>query len=167
MCNARKGLVTMEGNNKKKFNLVDFVVVIAIVAVFAFVGFKIFAGDLGGGEKGTYRVTYFCEEVPEFASTIIKAKDKVLDEQKNTDLGVVKEVILDDSWTYTTNSDGAILRSGKEGYDSVELITEVKADEYDFGMMVDSSKYGVGHSITIRVGKAKIFGRISGIEKID
>ena len=46
-------------------------------------------------------------------------------------------------------------------------MTEVEAKDYDFGMIVDSSKYGVGHSITIRVGKSKVFGRVSKIEKID
>ncbi len=155
-------------NEKKaKFNLVDLVVVLVVVAVVAFVGIKFVGGGMGGGEKSTYRVEYFCEEVPEFASTIIKSEDKILDEQKNTDLGVVKSVELGPSKTYTTTSDGEIKCPGKEGYDSVRIVSEVEADDYDFGMIVDSSKYGVGHSITIRVGKAKIFGRISAIEKID
>ena len=152
---------------KAKFNFIDVLVILVILAAVGFVGFTVFGGGFGGGEAATYEVTYLCEEVPDFAATIIKEGDKVLDEQKDTDLGVVTDVKLSGSRTYTTTETGDVKIVPKEYYNCVELTTKVDATEYDFGMIVDSCKYGVGHSITIRVGKAKIFGRISGIEKID
>ena len=126
-----------------------------------------FGGNLGGSSQSTYEVTYLCEEVPEFAATIIKEGDKVLDEQKDTDLGVVTAVEISDSRTYAVTDAGEVLCVAKPYYNCVSLTTEVKGQDYDFGMIAGSSKYGVGHSITIRVGSAKIFGRVSGIKKID
>ncbi len=152
---------------KVKFNVVDVIVILVIVAVVAFVGTMFFGGGLGGSSASTYEVTYLCEEVPSFAATVIEVGDKVLDEQKDTDLGKVTAVEISDSRTYAVTDDGEVRCVPKEHYNCVSLTTEVKAQDYDFGMIAGSSKYGVGHSITIRVGKAKIFGRVSGIKKID
>lgn len=165
MCVARKGCRKME--KKKRFNLVDAIVLLVIVAVVGLVGYKFLSGGVGGSATSTYQIKFFCEEVPSFAAEEIKVGDKILDEQKESGLGTVKEVILDDSVTYTTNDAGDIRIVPKPNYNSVEITAEVEASDYDFGMIVDSSKYGIGHSITIRVGKAKIFGRVSGIEKLD
>lgn len=154
-------------NKKFKFNVVDVLVILVVVAAVAFVGKMFLFGGLGGGSASTYEVTYLCEEVPEFAAYIINVGDGVLDEQKETDLGVVTKVEIDESRTYTTTDEGDVRCVPKPYYKSVAITTEVEAQDYDFGMIVDSSKYGVGHSITIRVGNAKIFGRVSGIKKID
>ena len=151
----------------KKFNLVDAIVILVVIAAVAFVGYKFVGGNFAGGGSSTYEVKFLCEEVPDFAANVIKVGDKILDEQKETDLGVVKEVKISDARTYATTAEGGVTVNPKPYYNCVEITAEVEADDYDFGMVVSSSKYGVGHSITIRVGKAKIFGRISGIEKIE
>lgn len=151
---------------KKRFNIVDAIVLLIIIAAVAFVGYKVIGGGAGAGGSATYEVRFLCEEVPEFAAKVIKVGDKVLDEQKETNLGVVKEVTLSDARTYATTAEGGVTVNPKPYYNCVEIVAEVKAENYDFGMIVGSSKYGVGHSITIRVGKAKIFGRVSGIDKI-
>lgn len=153
--------------NKKKFNVVDVLVILVIVAAVAFVGIKFLGGGIGGSGASTYELKFFCEEVPDFAADVIKVGDKVLDEQKESDLGVVTKVELGPSYTYTTTDEGEIRCLDKPNYKSVSLTTIVEGEDYDFGMIAGSSKYGVGHSITIRVGKAKIFGRVSGIEKLE
>ena len=152
---------------KVKFNIVDVVVILVVALAIAFVGTMFFGGGLGGSSASRYEVTYLCEEVPSFAATVIEVGDKVLDEQKDSDLGVVTAVELSESRTYAVTDTGEVRCVGKPYYNCVSLTTEVEAQDYEFGMIAGSSKYGVGHSITIRVGKAKIFGRVSGIKKID
>ncbi len=152
---------------KKRFNIVDAIVLLVIIAAVAFVGFKVIGGGVGAGGSSTYEVKFLCEEVPDFAANVIEIGDKVLDEQKETNLGIVKDVKISDARTYATTAEGGVTVNPKPYYNCVEITAEVKAEDYDFGMIVGSSKYGVGHSITIRVGKAKIFGRVSGIDKIE
>ena len=151
-------------DKKFKFNLVDAIIVLIVVAAVAVVGVKVAKSGAIQGNSAQYEVTYFCEEAPTFAAEIIKVGDKVSDEQKDTDLGVVTNVVLGPSRSYATTDDGDILCKGKEGYNSVEITTTLNGEHYEHGVVVGSSKYGVGHSITIRAGKAKIFGRVSGIE---
>lgn len=157
----------MEKKKTFKFNFVDAVIILVIVCAVTFVGFQVFGGGLSGGSTSKYRVEYFLEESPDFAVDVINVNDKVLDEQKDTDLGVVTSITSAPSVSYGVNDMGEYVQSTKPGYKSATIVTEVEAKDYDFGMIVGSSKYGVGHSITIRVGKAKVFGRISKIEKIN
>ena len=154
-------------DKKRKFNVVDVLVILVIVAVVAFVGYKFVGGNMGSGGSNTYELKFLCEEVPEFAANVIEIGDKVLDEQKETDLGVVTDVKITESRTYGVASDGTITVNGKPHHNCVEVTTVVEGEDYDFGMISGSSKYGIGHSITIRVGKAKIFGRVSAIEKLE
>lgn len=156
----------MAEKKKARFNIIDAIVILVIIAAIALVGYKIVGGGITGGRNsGTYTLKFFCEEVPSFAADIIQIGDDVVDEQKDVPLGKVTDVKLDDSRTYTTTDSGDVRVVPKPYYKSVELTTTLKGEDYKNGVIVNSSKYGVGHSITIRVGKAKIFGRVSYIEK--
>lgn len=155
-----------ETKKKFKFNIIDLIVLIVIVAAVAFVVIKLSGGGLFGKDESTYIVKYFCDEVPDFAAEVIYVGDGVVDEQKDTDLGEVTSVSLYPSRTYAQSADGEYKLAPKEHYNSVEVVTIVKGTDYDNGVIIDGSKYGVGHSLTIRVGKAKIYGRVSYIEKV-
>ncbi|MGM9551169.1 MAG: DUF4330 domain-containing protein [Clostridia bacterium] len=154
---------------KFKFNVVDAIIVVLIVAAVLVVGLKVSGGLTGGKSDGKnrYEISFLCEEVPDFAASVIKVGDKVTCEASDNNLGVVKEVKIEPSRTYVTTAEGDVICTGKDHYNCVSITAEVIADEYEHGLKVKGAKYGVGHSITIRVGKAKIFGRISGIEVLN
>ena len=152
---------------KFKFNLVDVIVILVIIAAIAFMGMKFFSGNTGNSSTVKYKISFFCEEVPSFAAEAINVGDYVTDDDKNSAMGIVEEVNLAPSQSYADTSDGKKLLAPKEGYNSVEVVAVVDAQEFQHGIMVNAAKYGVGHSLTIRVGKAKIYGRVSGLEKIN
>ncbi len=155
-----------ETKKKFKFNLIDAIVIVVILAAVAFLGIKVFGGGLFGGEDEIYVVKFFCEDVPDFAAEVIYVDDKITDEQKDTDLGFVTEVNVGPSQTYVHTDDGQYVLAPRENYNSVEVIGYVRATGFENGIVADGTKYGVGHSLTLRVGKAKIYGRVSGIEKV-
>ncbi len=155
----------MAEKKKAKFNVIDAIVILVILAVIALVGYKFMLGSGESGVSGTYTLKFLCEEVPDFAASVIEIGDVVVDEQKDVPLGTVTDIKIDESRTYTTTKEGDIRVVPKPYYTCVELTTTLTGEEYQNGVIVNSSKYGVGHSITIRVGKAKIFGRVSYIEK--
>ncbi len=152
---------------KFKFNLVDLIVVLIIVAAVAFVGIKFFGGGVGSTQTAQYKISFMCDEVPSFAAEAIEVGNLVTDDDKNSALGVVEAVNLFPSRTYAQTDSGEFRLAPKEGFNSVEVVSVVTAQEFQHGIMVNASKYGVGHSLTIRVGKAKIFGRVSGLERIE
>lgn len=154
---------------KKKFklNIVDIIVILVIIAAVAFVGMKFSSKDMVSSGSAQYRISFFCEEVPSFAAEVIEEGDSVTDDDKNSALGVVEKVTLTPSRTYATTSDGQMKIAPKEGYNSVEVSAIVDAQEFQHGIMVNAAKYGVGHSLTLRIGKAKVYGRVSGLEKLN
>lgn len=152
---------------KIRFTFIDALVILVVIAVAAFVGVKFFGKNISGAAslENTYIVSYYFEEVPDFAADAISVGDPVSDETKKVGLGVITDVKKEESVYYAPASDGKMVKSPKEGYSSVTLTTEVSASEFDHGIKVAGNEYVVGHSITLYAGKGKIWGRVSGIEK--
>lgn len=157
----------MSEKKKIRFTVIDAIVLVVIIAVVAFVGIKLFGGEIAGNSSSgdTFTVTYFIDESPSFAAELIEVGGKVSDESKNVPLGTVTAVELGESVMFAANDEGKMIKSGKEGYNSVKLTTEVQGIEFDHGIEVGNVKYVVGHTMTLYAGKAKLYGRIAGIEK--
>ena len=155
--------------NKKifgKFNWVDVIIIVAVIAAAAIVGYKMFLKPTAAVSTDTstkMELTFFVEESPEYAANLVQVGDRVYDETMNCVLGTVTSVEIGDSHSYGANSDGIIVRSNKPGYNSVKITSEVNATEYENGVMVGVTKYGVGHTFTFYAGKAKLYGKLAGI----
>ncbi len=157
----------MSEKKKFKFNIIDAIVVLVLIAALCFAGFKLFIEPNSDKNlQTTYVVSYFCEEVPTYAAASIFEGDPVSDENKDVPLGYVTGITVEPSVSYISDVQGNIHMASKKGYESVSLTTEVtiSGKPYQHGIQIGSSKYGIGHSITLRVGKAKVFGRVAGIE---
>ncbi len=157
---------------KIKFNIIDAVIIIVVLAALAFAGYKILSASYEiNAEKDTvtYKVSYFCEEVPDFAAYAVEVGAPVTDELAKDDLGIVTNVKIGPSKSHTTDAEGNIHLVTKPNFQALEIETEVevpaKDADFKFGMLINESKYGIGHTFTFRVGKTKLYGRISGIDK--
>ncbi len=158
----------MSEKKKVRFTIVDAVVLIAILAVAGFVGVKFLGiGSSGGSgsEAKTFIVSYYFEEVPDFAAELVKKDDDVSDEAKKHALGKVTDVEVGEAAVYCADSAGVLRKSAKEGYRSVKLTTEVEGFETKHGMTVSGSNYVVGHTMTVYAGGAKLYGKVSGIKE--
>ena len=157
----------MSEKKKIRFNAIDAIVLVVIIAVVAFVGVKLFGGEVAGNSAAgdTFVMTYFIDESPSFAAGLVEAGAPVSDESRNVPLGKVTAVELGESVMFAANDEGKMIKSGKEGYNSVTLTTEVQGAEFDHGIEVGNVKYVVGHTMTLYAGKAKLYGRIASIEK--
>lgn len=161
----------MAEKKKFKLNIIDIIVIIVLIAALAFAGFKLFIdrGDSSSiqDKELSYTLEFFCEESPEYAVNLVKVGDKLVDEYMDIPLGEVTKVEVGPSVSYATDAEGNWNASAKPGYSSIKITTEVqfKGSDYAHGLQIDTFKYGVGHSMTFRVGQAKLYGRIAGIEK--
>ncbi len=156
----------MSENKKAKFTVVDAIVLVIVLAVLGFVGFKFFGPGSANNiaaETKTYIVSYDFEEVPEFAAKLVKKKDPVSDEAKKNALGIVTDVKVGDAAIYCADAEGMLHKSPKENYNSVKLTTEVVAVKSNHGIQVSGNTYTVGHTMTLYAGDAKLFGKIAGI----
>lgn len=157
----------MSENKKVRFTLIDAIVVLVIIAVIAFVGYKFFGKEVVQNQatSDTFEISFYIEEAPDFAVDNIKVGSTVTDEAKKVSLGTIKNVETGDAVGFVGTDDGEFVTSSKENYKSVKITAEVNANEFEHGIKVAGNEYVVGHSMTIYAGKAKLYGRVSGIEK--
>ena len=155
-------------NKKFRFNFVDAVVILALVAVVAFVVLQLSNGILdASGSSATYRMTFYTEESTMYSLENVKEGDPVCDESNDVDLGmVVSKEFTDKSHAQLETADGTYVEASRPGYGSGSVVFEGKGTAYQYGAKFDNSKYSVGQTVTLRVGSSKLYGRIKAIEVI-
>ncbi len=151
---------------KNKINLIDIIIVLVIVVLIGIVGMKFLSGNGEKDEMAKWKVSFFCEDVPTDTAELIEKGDAVSDDDKKVELGVVETVEPGPSRNYVPTADGELKLTSKEDAKSVEVVALVTAKEFEHGFTVGAARYGVGHSLVLRVGKTMVTGRVSGIEKI-
>ena len=152
----------------RKFNIIDVIIILAVVAAIAIVGYK-FAGKKIVQSTNTqeFEVTYTVYEVANTTAEIIKEGDVLTDNAGNVPLGNVTKVEVEkNSRSYAPNSDGEYVMSAKEGFCFVAVTGKVNAVKANNGITVNGTEYLVGHSITLEAGDAKLYALITAITPI-
>lgn len=157
--------------SKRKFNIIDFIVIAAIIAILAFVGIKLKNVIIENGSENSadvmYRITFYTDESTYFSLKRIENGDPVSDESNNYDMGYVTGTdIKDESEGTIETSDGRYVVAPKPGYGSGYVTFEGVGKEYKHGAKFDDGLYSVGQTITLRIGDSKIYGRIYDIEQV-
>lgn len=149
-------------NQKKvKFNIVDIIVILVLIAGIAFVGVRMFGGEepavsADPSVGSTYRVTFYAESVPEVVANTLVQGSKAENASRNMDLGYLVEFSVDDSIVYVANSKGEYVKTTKEGYVSVTLVCELTGIDQSTGLQVGQYMLNVGHSMGVRCGFTEI-----------
>ena len=157
-------MIDKNGKLFGKINIIDFVVIVVIVAAIAMLGVSRLSKR--GAEtvtipdgKSAY-ITFYAEEIPEYVAEKLEEGSKVYDVDMKTYLGDVVSFEVEPSVTFSTNTEGDSVLTTKEKYKSVKITAKVNGTPNDYGILVDDNQYGVGHSMTIRAGSAKIYLKV-------
>ena len=149
-----------------KINIIDILIILIFIGVCFFIYSKMHK-DIGitGSTESAFTVKFYATDIDSFVTDSIKVGDKVLDADKELDLGQIIDIKSGDSISFSPNSNGILVASGKENHNSIEITSNLKGQKFDYGFLVNGNKYSVGHSLNIRAGKAILNVRISGIEE--
>lgn len=145
-------------NQKKaKFNIVDIIVILILVAGIAFVGVRMFGGeepavDANAGAGSTYHVTFHAECVREDVASTLVLGSKSENTSRNMDLGTLIDFTIDEAIAYGTDSNGHVVQGTKPGYVSVTLTCELTGIDQSTGLQVGQFMLNVGHSMGVRCG---------------
>ena len=157
-----------EKTKKVKFNVIDFLVVILIVAAVAVVGVsKIIGSDSADGDIKTMRITFFAEEVSDSVAGSIEEGASVADSVTKVRFGSCESVALDESISYISSKDdmGAYkyISTSRPGYSSVTLSCTVTGKYSTIGAVLEDNIYGVGHTLDLLVGNSRFTARVRDI----
>lgn len=143
-----------------KINVIDFLAILAVVVVIAAAAVFVLRPKDGGD---TLIIKFRIEEVDGFVAKKVHIGDEMYDDTNLQDIGVVTDVELSDSISYGQVNDSVYTLTSKEGYYSMIITGEVKGRKTKLGAEIGGKKYGVGHSMVLRAGDAKMYLRVYDI----
>jgi len=150
-----------------KINIVDFCIILVIIAAAVFVAIKLKGGSTVTVVEKPIEMKFYVPDIEDFRVEAMAVGDNLYDDSKNLFLGKITNLDIQEAAIFNADAQGNTIKSNKEGYSSVEITTELKATPFENGILIAGNRYGVGHSLTIRAGKSFIYLRISGIKELD
>ena len=160
-------------NQKKvKFNIVDILVILVLIAGAVFLGIRMFGGEEpavtpNSSVGSTYRVTFNAECVRgDVASTLVKGS-KAENASRNMDLGYLVDFTIADAIAYGTDAEGNVVQGTKPGYVSVTLVCELTGIDQSTGLQVGQFMLNVGHSMGVRCGFTELNMVVQNIEPVE
>lgn len=160
-------LFDKDGRLFGKINIIDILILIVVIGGVSFVLSRQGSGIAPGvtGSDGVYNMRFFVDVVQDFVVEHIEIGDTVMDDGRNINLGRIVNLRVEDSIEFHPNTEGVLVQSSRDGFNSLEITTELTAQAFNNGLFINGNRYAVGQSVTIRAGDTIIFLRISGIEE--
>ena len=141
---------------KAKFNIVDIIVVLVLIAGIAFVGMKMFGGQDPAAESPTaeqaYLVTYRADCVPEEIAATLTVGSPAENSLHDMALGTVVDVVIAESVTYGYDSNGQCVASEMPGHVSVTLVCRINGNLHPNGLIAGKYSLNVGQELGICCG---------------
>ena len=158
-------MIDKNGKLFGKVNLIDLLIVIVLVAVVGFLGYRfLIRDDTGVVNTQTVYISFTDEEVPNYVADELEVGVNVLDSTENNSMGTVTDFTLDEACSYEVNELGETVALHRPDCASVTITAEVNATLSDNGVIINGTRYAIGHSMVIYVGECKLYTQISGLE---
>lgn len=155
-------MIDEKGRLFGKINIIDLIVLLVLVVAVAVVGMRFFSKS-ANTEPTTLVMSYYIEEANNFVAEKVQIGNMLYDDNSDIPLGVVTDVKIEPSVSWAATSDGQYVQTTKEGFCSMVITGEVIGDKTPYGAEVGGEKYGVGHSMVLRAGDAKLYLRVYDI----
>lgn len=159
-------MIDKNGKLFGKINLIDFIIILVVIALVAFVALKVVDKGNEGANLSQVRISFFGDETPDYVAKVLENGTSVLDSTENVTLGTVESFEVGAPMGYDTNANGEVQQVVRQGYNSISLSVIGTGELTEHGVTINGVLYGVGHTLVIYAGKAKLYMKISGIEAV-
>jgi len=162
-------IIDSKGKLFGKISIIDILIVLVVIGIIAGVGYKFTRSKTPTvfTKQDTLEVEFFVEEVLDAVANSIKIGDAAKEAVQNASFGTVKDIKIDKAISYAADDKGEYKVSSRPGYSSVVITTEAKGIYGSNGTTIGSAEYYIGSYMTLRVGNAALYGRITRITKLD
>ena len=154
---------------KIRFNIIDAIIILAVVLLGAFVLMKltnIGSGMLETPDTKTYHITFYEKEVPTYVVENTHIGDSAYDDTDAVNLGKVID-IQHTPYISVEYVDGKEVGLTSIDNNTAYITVEVQGSPNEHGVLVDGMLYGVGHTFVFRAGIAKYYLSVFSIEEVD
>ena len=153
----------MAEKKKWKFNLLDAVILFAVLAAAAFAIYKLIPTENQVPTEKAW-ITVTGPEVPKEVGDAIYIGAPLLDVDRNVQLGKIIDYSVDEFVIYGSDLDGVMHPSPKESLRVITVVAELDVNPSAYGAIVSGVTYSVGHTMTVRAGFGKMSAYVAKIE---
>ena len=161
-------MINKDGKLFGKINLLDILIVVAIIAVaiFAFMRFSRGGGSgiIGGGGETAVHTIKFISPLT-FADTVegIHVGGAVSQHGSELSFGTITNVEVSPAIEFRPNSDGILVGSEWGDRRNVEITAEIElpVGAHNHGLNIQGNRFAIGQSVTIRAADSVLFLRVS------
>ena len=162
----------MDKQKKLKFNIVDVIFLLAVLAGIAFVvmrlgGLDVVARITGAAPSEAYVITYISTDTPDYVIEHLEIGAPVTNDTMDANLGTVLDIQTDEAQISSAAADGHLVISDLEGSSTLYLMCRTQASDNGNGVTVNGLNLGIGHSIVVRAGGTKIWMVVRDIQKLE
>ena len=151
-----------EKKTKKRFTLLDAVILLVVIAGLAFVAYRM----MPKGSTTTYEtveISFYAPDCPDFVAEQLYVGAPVIDADRSVYMGQIVDFQVEDSVFWSANDEGVQVASPMDDYKAVTITARVSGEPSAYGIRLSSVEYSVGHTIAIRAGFAKISCAVSNV----
>ncbi len=156
-------MIDKNGKLFGKINVIDLLVLVVLVAAILVVGLR-FIGPRGDATE-TLEMKFYIEEVNDWVADKIQIGDTMYDGTNSMTLGKVTAVEKGKAETWAITEDGRYVVAEREGFCSLVVTGDVQGKKTDTGAEIGGEIYGVGHSMVLHAGDAKMYLRVYDISQ--
>ena len=150
----------------KKINFIDIMIILILAAGLVwFFGFRGESGGTVSNEDENFFITYMSPSYPDFVTDYFEIGASIEDFIKGGNIGTVKNIFLEQGYDVRAGTDGVLVRSPKEGYQQVTIVSSATGRKAENGVIINGNTYLVGQYVTMRAGEGKLFIMLTGIER--
>ena len=158
-------MIDKNGKIGGKVSIIDLLILIILIAAIAFVGYRFLTKDRSGvvSTQDVY-MSFTGTEAPQYVVDALELGARVIDDTENNVLGYVTDIQTGQGYHYDVDREGKTVAIFPEDTASV-TVTSLAHGTYDGnGLLIGGTRYGVGHTFVVYVGKCKLYLRISALE---
>ena len=158
-------MIDKNGKIGGKINLIDLLIIIVLVAVVGFIGYRfLIKDDAGIVNTETVTLQFTCAETKNFVADRLETGVNVLDTEENNSMGTVTDIEIGEAYEYVVTEGGETVQKNAEDCSSVVVTTETSGTLDGNGVLIGGARYAVGHSMVIYVGDCKLYVQISAVD---
>ena len=158
-------MIDKNGKLFGKVNLIDLLIVIVLVAVVGFLGYRFLVmDDSGVVNTQTVYLSFTDMEVPNYVTEKLEIGANILDSEENNSMGTMTDFTLGEASSYDVDEVGDTVALHRPDCASVTLTSEVQATADGNGVIINGTRYAIGHTMVIYVGDCKLYAKISDIQ---
>ena len=159
-------MVDQKGKLFGKINLIDFIIILILVALVATVAVRVMHNRTQTSNEQKVHITFYTEEVPDYVPKAMVKGAPCSDATENTDLGKLESFEAAEPLGYVTDTNGEVEAVQRAGYNSLTFDTLASGEIVDQGVKINGTVYSIGQSLTVYAGKTKVYCKIRGIQAL-